>query len=284
MTTGTIAYGSFTATTDSAVGPKLIDVQGLDGWGGEAEIYRLVSNHGGIPGSGFARPRTFQLTFALLGSDPASLQTQRAALRAAFNPHEGVEQDLVLSWPGAPVVQIACRPVSRAGSLGGHTPTMSVQLVAADPVLYSSTLTQTVIPVFVGTGGLSYDVTYNKDYGAAGAGEGTVITNAGDWETWARFEIAGPSSGTLQPLSIENVSTGDVIAFTGLQIPAGSTLIVETHPARRTVVFADGVSRWNTVTGVQWWPIDAGGASLRFRATGDTTGVVCTCITRAAYL
>ena len=284
MTTGTITYGSFTATTDSTVGPKLIDVRGLDGWDGEAEVYRLISNHGGIPGAGFTRPRTFQLTFALLGSDPVSLQTQRAALRAAFNPREGDEQDLVLSWPSAPVVQIACRPVSRVGSLGVHTPTMSIQLVASDPALYSSSLAQTVIPVFVGTGGLSYDVTYDKDYGAAGAGEGTDIANAGDWETWARFEITGPSSGTLQPLSIENVTTGDSITFTGLQVPTGSTLIVETHPARRTVMFSDGVSRWNTVTAVQWWPIDAGGASLRFRATGDTTGVVCTCITRAAYL
>ena len=282
-----ITYGGQTFTSNGS--PKLKAIDGLDGWAGASPVYALVGNHGAIPGPGYAEHKEFQLLFQLIGSDQASLNTQRALLRSVFNPRGEValgleEETLTIAWPGWPPVQIDCRVSSRESDLGAHSPLMSIRMVASDPTLYSQTLTSTVLSVFVGAGGLSYNVTYNKDYGASGSGTSTFIPNTGDWETWPRFEIAGPTTGTLLPTSIENTTTGKSIIFSSLSIPSGSTLVIETHPARRTVRFTDGVSRWNTVAGAEWWPINAGGANLVFRATGDTAGSSCTVKTRSAYL
>lgn len=277
-----VTYRGTTFTTSGS--PRLKSVDGLDGWSGLGGPFPQAFEHGAVPGPILAAGKEFQLVFQLIGSDSSSNWTQRSQVRSVFNPADATEDVLTVEWDGWPAMQIACKPLNRQGDMGAHSPLIPVRLVASDPVLYSTTLRSTVVPVFVGSGGLTYPVTYPKDYGSAGSGLSTLVLNDGEWDTWPRFTISGPSSGTVSPLRIENVTTGENIVFSGLTIPSGSTLVVETHPLRRSVQFTDGASRWNTVPNTEWWPIHAGGAQLRFRASGTTTGVTCTCETRDAWL
>jgi hypothetical protein len=285
---------------DELLGPDTAwGIDRMEGWDSLEDLrgglVPLGADHGMIPGEMLAGGRRIIVTLFLEHEDGAltdlEIQDEIRRLKRITQIRRSTELPLVTMLRDGSKVFVNARPSGRSLptdlDFTYGSPQALAEFIASDPTLYSPTLDETVIPIFVGSGGLTYDVTYDKDYGSSGSGLTTVVPNDGDWPTWPRFEISGPSSGTVQPLKIENVTTGEEIDFTadgGLTIPAGSTLVVETHPARRTVRFTDGASRWNTVAGTTWWPILAGGAALRFRAQGTTTGVTCTCQTRDAWM
>lgn len=266
--------------------PRLRRIDGLLGWESTIDASPLAGTDGGVPLAGWVEPRDFRVILQTIPTDAHPLWDQETRIRRAF-PRTNDEAPMTIAFPDRPEVVVFCRPSSVAPSLTVVPTDVPVRFVASDPALYSTLLRSTVVPVFVGSGGLMYDVDYPKDYGAAGEGLSTVAPNEGDWPTWPRITITGPSSGTVQPIALENLTDGTEIRFTaggGLTIPAGSTLVVDTHPARRVVRFADGANRWNTVAGTEWWPINPGGADLRFRATGNIDGVTVTVETRDAWM
>lgn len=253
--------------------------------------YPFARDHGSLAGLRLAGDRQIlaklYIEDGLAPLSSAAFRTLINQLKMATVP-AGAEQVLAVQLPGWGKVQCSVQCVARTLPITQEylhgQPGIDIEWIASDPVMYSQTLTSTVVPPYVGPGGLSYPVTYPKSYGGTGGGGATFVPNAGTWVTWPRFTITGPSSGTVTPTSIQNATTGDVINFSGLVIPAGSTLVIDTHPARRTVIFTDGSSRWNTVIGTTWWGIAPGGANLVFQATGTTTGVTFTAQTRDAYL
>jgi len=270
-------------------------IESVDGWDTLPDLdtadYPLAGTHGSIPGTALLRGRRLAMTLYLehdAGTlTDADIQAEVNRLKRLTQPRSTELELVTMRRDGTKVLTFA-RPVRRSlptdldfvyGSARA-----AIEWSSSDPVVYGVELTSTVVPVFVGSGGLSYPVTYDKDYGASGVGLTTDVPNDGDWETWPRFVITGPSSGTVTPVKIENVTTGEDITFSGLTIPAGSTLVIDTHPSRRTVLFTDGANRWNTVAGSAFWPIAPGGAALRFRASGDVVGVTVTAQTRDAYL
>lgn len=281
-----ITYRGVTIEADGS--PRFKALNGLDGFSSSIGADTLLADHGGLARTGWAQPLEFQLVLQLIGDDDDDRWGQLRALQEMFQPLAGgAEEPLTLDWPGWPDLQIGCAPVSRQAEQSVISPLVTVQLVASDPVRYATELIETELATFVASGGLEYPVEYPKDYGGVGEGTSTLVPNDGTWQTWPLIEITGPTVGTTTIVSIENVSDGVDLLFTaddGLDIGAGSTLVIETHPARRSVAFTDGASRWNHVSSTEWWPIQPGGALLRLRATGDTDGVTATVRTRDAYL
>jgi hypothetical protein len=252
--------------------------------------YPLAEYDGSAPGRRFSEPRVITVTYELAG-EPGDLRTLVNSLRRATGTRSD-ELPLVIAVPGMDVLRLNARPTWRRLPINlaffFGIPQAIIEFTATDPVLYSNTLRSTAVGVFEpGGGGVSFPVSFPKDFGGASAGGTVLVENDGDWPTWPRFVITGPPSGAVNIQAIENITDGVEITTTsdgGLTISSGRTLVIETHPARRTVAFTDGASRWNTVAGNEWWPIQPGGAQLRLRGTGDVDGVVCTVETRDAFL
>jgi hypothetical protein len=282
-------FGNGTVFGWSADGDAITGLEDLPDQRGDD--HPLAADDGMFPGTRWLAGRQVILSFKLTPADEATTRASVNAMKAATRKRQ-TEAPLQIWLPEQGIVQLNARPRSRTVPINElfrqGAPRAMVEFVCSDPVLYSATLDETTVPVFVAAGGgFSYPVDYPKDYGGASSGGTVTVPNDGDWPTWARFILNGPSSGAIDIERIENVTDGLELDFTsdgGLTIAAGEQVIVETHPARRTVAFDDGASRWNTVAGNEWWQIQPGGAALRLRASGDTTGASCTAQTRDAYL
>jgi hypothetical protein len=276
---------------DSDQQVRLLSVEGLDDLETDGDVAALAEAHGGVPVGGYARSREIEVELALI-PDVATREQLRTAVKTAFAPLVDVEAPLLIDWDGEAPVQLDCAVRARASKRDQSSefgaPIFVVRLEASDPVLYAQTLQTTVVPIFAGAGGVAYPVTYPKSYGGGGTGGGVQITNGGGWQTWPRLLIDGPTSGVLTVDRIENVTIGSALVFTragGLQVPAGKRVVVETHPARRSVRFTDGVSRYETVIAEpDWWALEPGVNEVRFRAGGETAGAQLTVEHRDAWL
>ncbi len=273
----TITYRGETFGGTSDIG--VVALRGLEDLDVEELTVPLPRYHGGVPVTAHAFSRRIEVELRIRPS------TRSRAL-LSFQPEPETESPLVIVWEDEKGVadtteRIECR-VLRRGSVSRDRTTefnphvLIVELVASDPAIYVDLLSTVALSVFASSAGLSYPVTYPKAYGAGGSGAGTIVVNAGDWETWPTLKINGPSSGTLTNPIVENVTTGKKVeldANGGVSIGVGQQLIVETHPVRRSILFATGASRYGRQSDAsEFWPLEPGNNELRFRGSGTTTG------------
>ncbi len=273
----TITYRGETFGGTSDIG--LVAVRGLEDLDVEELTAPLPRYHGGVPVAAYAFSRRIEVELRVKPS------TRSRAL-LSFQPEPETEFPMVIVWEDELAVaeiteRVECR-VRRRGSVSRDRTTefnphiLIVELVASDPAIYVDLLSTVALSVFAPSAGLTYPVTYPKEYGAGGSGAGTVVVNAGDWETWPTLKINGPSSGTLTNPILENVTTGKKIELNangGVSIGVGQQLIVETHPVRRSVRFSTGATRYGRLSDAsEFWPLEPGNNELRFRASGPTTG------------
>ena len=273
----TITYRGemFGETTDIG----LVALRGLENLNVDSLMTDLPRYHGGIPVRAYATSRRIEVELRVRPS------TRKRAL-LSFQPEPETEFPMTIVWEDELAVadtteRIECRVLRRAGiSRDENTEwnpyILTIELVASDPVIYENTLDTATLMPFASSAGLSYPVAYPKAYGAGGSGAGTVLVNAGVWETWPTLKINGPSSGVLTNPIVENVTTGKKIELNangGVSIGVGQQLIVETHPVKRSILFATGASRYGRLSAAsEFWPLESGDNQLRFRATGTTTG------------
>ncbi len=273
----TITYRGemFGETTDIG----LVALRGLEDLNVGNLVADLPRYHGAVPTRAYAVSRRIEVELRVRGS------TRKRAL-LSFQPEPETEFPMTIAWVdelGMADIneRIECRVLRRAAiSRDENTEwnpyILIVELIASDPAIYEDTLNITSLSPFASSAGLSYPVTYPKAYGAGGSGSGTVVVNAGVWETWPTLKINGPSSGTLINPIVENVTTGkktELNANGGVSIGVGQQLIVETHPVRRSILFATGASRYGRQSNAsEFWPLEPGNNELRFRASGTTTG------------
>ena len=208
----TITYRGemFGETTDIG----LVALRGLEDLNVGGLVTNLPRYHGAIPVAAYARSRRIEVELRVRGS------TRKRAL-LSFQPEPETEFPMTIAWVdelGAADVneRIECRVLRRAAiSRDENTEwnpyILIIELVASDPAIYEDTLNIVAVLPFAPSAGLSYPVTYPKAYGAGGSGSGTVLVNAGVWETWPTLKINGPSSGTLTNPIVENVTTGKKI-------------------------------------------------------------------------
>lgn len=241
----------------------------------------LPRYHGGLIGASYHAPRVIELQIEVEGdAESAELTTRRRALMTAFQPLVDSEDDFVFTFPGATPILIICRPVNVASSVDidseAGVARALIELHASDPAIYDNTLTQETLTPFTSAVGFSWPAVWPISWGAGGSGGGVTFTNSGDWESWPTFTISGPSSGTLTNPIIEDVTGGRRLALTangGVAMSSGQTLVIESHPARRSIAFDTGASRRGKLSDdSDWFPLASGANELRFRASGVTTG------------
>ncbi len=273
----TITYRGemFGETTDIG----LVALRGLEDLNVDDLVVDLPRYHGAIPIVAYATSRRIEVELRVRGS------TRKRAL-LSFQPEPETEFPMTIVWEdelGMADIneRIECRVLRRA-SISRDENTewnpyiLTVELVATDPAIYEDTLNTETLTPFAPSAGLTYPVTYPKAYGAGGSGSGTIVVNTGDWETWPTLKINGPTSGNLTDPTVENVTTGKKIELNangGVSIGTGQQLIVETHPVKRSILFATGASRYGRLSDAsEFWPLEPGNNELRFRASGSTTG------------
>lgn len=242
----------------------------------------LPRYHGGLVGDSYEVARQIEARFLVKGSSEADLISKIDTLFEAFEPR--VEDELPFVWeaPGQTARRIECRPIEDGMSeltkedFASRSKEIPFRLVASDPAIYDNTLTSLTLDPFTSASGFSWDAVWPIAWGAAGTGGTDVFTNTGSWETWPTFTISGPSSGTLSNPIIENVTTGERLALNangGVSMTSGQSLVIQTHPAERSIAFSTGASRRGKLSDdSDWFPLDAGNTELRFRASGTTTG------------
>ena len=273
----TITYRGemFGETTDIG----LVALRGLEDLNVDDLVVDLPRYHGAIPIVAYATSRRIEVELRVRGS------TRKRAL-LSFQPEPETEFPMTIVWEdelGMADIneRIECRVLRRA-SISRDENTewnpyiLTVELVATYPAIYEDTLNTETLTPFAPSAGLTYPVTYPKAYGAGGSGSGTIVVNTGDWETWPTLKINGPTSGNLTDPTVENVTTGKKIELNangGVSIGTGQQLIVETHPVKRSILFATGASRYGRLSDAsEFWPLEPGNNELRFRASGSTTG------------
>lgn len=273
----TITYRGemFGETTDIG----LVALRGLEDLNVGDLVVDLPRYHGAISTRAYARSRRIEVELRVKPS------TRLRAL-LSFQPEPEIEFPMTITWLDELGVadineRIECRVLRRA-SISRDENTewnpyiLTIELVASDPAIYEDILNIGVLLPFASSAGLSYPVTYPKAYGAGGSGAGTILNNTGDWETWPTLKINGPSSGTLTNPIVENVTTGKKVELNangGVSIGIGQQLIIESHPVRRSILFATGASRYGRQSvASEFWPLKPGNNELRFRASGTTTG------------
>jgi hypothetical protein len=241
----------------------------------------LPRYHGGLIGASYEAARIVEVDFGVKASTAEDLVTNLDSLFSAFAPLVDSELPFVFGLPGQSDRVIFLRPQEGDSDLdpsdwASKSEKVPFRLVASDPAIYDNSLITGTLTPFTSAAGLSYPVTYPKVYGSGGSGGGVTVTNTGDWETWPTFAVNGPTSGTLTNPVIESVTLGkklDLSANGGVSMSAGQILLIDTHPARRSIAFSTGASRRGKLSDdSDWFPLEAGANELRFRATGTTTG------------
>lgn len=94
-----------------------------------------------------------------------------------------------------------------------------------------------------------------------------TVTNAGDVDAWPVVTVVGPGTD----LTVTNQTTGRSWSFTGT-IAAGSTLIVDTRPGRKSVTL-DGFNAFGRLTDTSsLWPLVPGTNRISIGFASATAG------------
>lgn len=280
-------------TFDDAGGREIIIHADLGRPELRAQRVLLPQNHGGVAGDDWAGMRRIEVELFVEADTAIEAEDAFDAWNARMQP-ASTDEPLTRTRADGTTRTFFVRPEpAQLRWLTEREFTAKLRWEAADSAEYGP-LTQTQVDPYVGTTLASYPETwptlgdYPKLYGSGGSGGGVTVSNDGKWHSWPRFLIDGPSSGTMSVTSLEDVTNGKSIQFTangGLTVPSGSTLVVDTDPARRLVAFTDGASRMDRVTDLDsWWALQPGDTEVRFRAGGDTDGATATVQARSAWL
>lgn len=115
------------------------------------------------------------------------------------------------------------------------------------------------------------------NFGAAGTGGQTSITNLGVLDAWPVFAGHGPLLGGF---AVVNLDTGAVIEYSD-DVPAGTTATLDSGSGRASL---NGSDRTGSVTTREWWSIAPGDtANVQFRSLGSGQSGTLTITVRATY-
>lgn len=213
--------------------------------------------------------RTIQATIDVAATHPNESVWQ--AFSQAFVMGQATESALTLQIPGvargtsiqanARVRRLAL-PVDRSYSLG--LATAVVEFHCTDPRIYSSSLTSLSTTQAVSGGGLTFPAVAPLAFAGVASGGLVTATNAGEFGAPWTATISGPVTDPR----IENVSTGQTVAFVGT-VASGQTLVVSS--LNRTVLLNGTTSRYSWLVGSsQWFDLAAGDNTIRFAGTSGT--------------
>lgn len=146
----------------------------------------------------------------------------------------------------------------------GETP-IQFLLYAEDPRLYSNVVDGATIPFgTVSTIGIGFNLGFNLDFGGGAVPSSASLAVGGNRPTPVIFVVNGPC---VDPV-IRNVTTGDILRFSPLQLLGGETLTIDTQ--YRTVLF-NGTSNYRgLLIDPNWFLLSPGIVEIGYGAATGT--------------
>ena len=245
---------------------------------------RVVSLRNGLhPGDDYYEGRFITLSTFIAERTPATMNTKRTALMAAFAGGHA-ETPLVFQVPGVAgggerrVYVRPRRAKFRADVEYGAGMSSDVfQLFATDPRIYDNTETVRVLTLPSATGtGLTWPLTWPLDWGIAQS-DSVFVNNQGNFDAPATFRVDGPVTNPR----IENLTLNKTLAI-DITVNAGEYLELDTDA--RTVLLNGSASRYSSLTQQSaWWVLEPGPNEIRFRAATATAATM-TLTWRSAWI
>lgn len=222
----------------------------------------------------FLDGRTVRLTVDLWCEDAATFSERMEAFLAAFSPT--ANEPMVLNIPGLPDggrVQVTCVPRRRSSPIDldylYRIPTVVVEMFAADPLIYSTTLSSGMTTLEVATvSGLTWPLSWPLSWGGS-TQSGTInATNNGNTATPVVIRIDGPVTDP----TIENVTTGSELSLS-ITVETGDFLLIDS--GQRSVLLNGTASRYSTLDpGSTWFDLEPGLNTIRFAGASSTAGTL----------
>ena len=229
--------------------------------------------HGLFAGTDLLGGRSLMAEIEVVAPHPD--ETVWSDFSQALVPGQGDELPLVFQIPGVAggiAVEVGARvrrlslPVDRSYFFGHGS--AAVEFVATDPRIYSqAATTQTVSQASVSGTGLVFPITFPLSFGGAVSGGQFVANNAGEFAAPWTATISGP---IVNPV-LENVTTGQTVAFTG-SLTTGETLVISSID--HSILFNGTASRYSwLVVGSSWWELVPGDNTVRLAGTSGSGSV-----------
>lgn len=239
----------------------VLSVEGLDSVDPRVASQPKMGDHGGYAHAQYLDLRTIVISGDI--NDPSTFSTTIDALRAAFKP-QASSLPLVFALPTIGERMVNCVPsrgLNYLVDLGyalNYIPWV-VEFLAADPRIYSNTVTTATITNTTGdnTG---------------------VVNNAGTFGTYPTVVFTGP----LTSARVTNNGTGEDLKF-GATLTAGQTLTLDFQ--NRTAVKSTGADQYNTIDATihTWFDLEPGNTTLRIRTTGFSAATKADVTFRSAW-
>jgi len=207
---------------------------GDDGWGA-AQVSRITERgpqqHGETDHGYRLQPRVANLILGVSGTSLSNLYAKRNDIIALFGP----DDSLILRWDDLDRqidVYFVGNLTMPSSEREGFFQTVAVTLRAPDPTFY--TPTRHLVSFGLGGGGGAFTVPMPVPHavGASTLDETVGIEYDGSWLDYPVIRITGP----ITDPKITNVSTGDVLDFTGTTVSAGDWYEIDTRYGYKTVV------------------------------------------------
>lgn len=236
--------------------------------------------HGAFGGLTYLGERTITLTL-LVAVTVTDWETVLQQVAAAFQPIPDPANLLPLQvqLPGWSFpVQVMCRPTRYAvptdRAYSHHYATVTVELVAPDPMWYGPTVTATA-GIANPTSGATFPWSFPLSFGSSSGGALSVV-NTGNAPTSPQFQIQGPCTNPW-------IESGTNRLTVGISLTSSDLLTVDT--AARTITLNSTASRYNDLAvGSRWFTCPPGTTDVSF-GSGDSTAVAgtCTAVWASAY-
>lgn len=238
----------------------------LDGWADLPDMrsgdqYRPM-RHGLYAGADLLGGRTITLTLMVGGTGTAS---GAYALYSAFEAAtvvQSAEAALIFQMPGRGAEQVMARPRRRAHTIDVNATIgidyLTIEFVATDPRIYSTTLQSLSTASSTITGGLAFNAVAPFVFGTAGTGGGISATNAGSIEAPYTLTFTGPLSAPQFACAAQ----AKTLTITNA-LAAGETLVLNSD--NKTVLLNGTASRYSWLGPLSQWPqILPGSNSFQF--------------------
>jgi hypothetical protein len=243
-----------------------------------------LRRHGLSPGDDFAASRSIVLQIEVDADDTTALNSTMSTLLDITRP--GLDESpLTLKVPGVAgggKRRVNVRPRRREVPIDLDffygLPMVTIEFVATDPRIYDATPWRVVTALPSGTGGLSFPATSPLYFDAQSETGDIEAENQGTFPVAPVIRIDGPVTNP----TVTHLEKGSTLDFT-ITLGASDYLIIDNES--RSVLLNGTSNRYSTLTSTsQWWDLDPGDNTIRFRSDTNTEAAVMTAYYRSAWL
>jgi hypothetical protein len=259
--------------------------EGFEGFDARTSDSDNPRGDGAIRGLDYVAPRTvaFELSVIEYYGQDDTYEDYWNEVRTAFRPSREGDSELTFKRPGMPERMIRCRPIQltrkeeyKRYNIVGFPP---VVLRAVDPRIYS-TETHSVLlqPYSASIGGVDLPNDLPINFGVGSQIE-VNADNEGNADAYPLVRFYGPTAGTVEGVTLTNVTTGDVLEVT-TDVLTNQILTADMTAAvtgtNNLVISLDDSTRYGA-----WqlprkaFALAPGSNTLRFEVDGTSTDAQC---------